>query len=240
MDASTSTSSALSHGTDDVSNNLNACFTMSSESRSTSPTAALGQRSSARTCSSDSIHAGESSDTISMLRSLSFMISCSKGFRIVATSCGALFHFASCCASSDACAGALSAAAKMVHKCPARCLRGCAASQVGSQICAFRTARNQALRIRKLCSASDCASNRKAKTPSHELNSDAATCCRAALSVKGKALESKRSSAGNINSSRLTVAGRLVFRDAAAAQVPSQSSAQANANASCFQTNVCP
>ena len=54
---------------DDVSNNLNACFTMSSESRSTSPTAALGQRSSARTCSSDSIHAGESSDTISMLRS---------------------------------------------------------------------------------------------------------------------------------------------------------------------------
>ena len=41
--------------------------------------------------------------------------------------------------------------------------------------------------IRKLCSASDCASNRKAKTPSHELNSDAATCCRAALSVKGKA-----------------------------------------------------
>lgn len=54
---------------DDVSNNLNACFAMSSESRSTSPTAALGQRSSARTCSSDNIHAGESSDTISMLRS---------------------------------------------------------------------------------------------------------------------------------------------------------------------------
>ena len=54
---------------DDVSNNLNACFAISSESRSTSPTAALGQRSSARTCSSDNIHAGESSDTISMLRS---------------------------------------------------------------------------------------------------------------------------------------------------------------------------
>ncbi len=124
-----------------------------------------------------------------------------------------------------------------------RHLRGCAESQVGSQICALRTARNQALRIlgcrergrphwswatsnfflsarlvpptktsrssppkknsilglfvcfhpltsprvRKLCSASHCTCNRKAKTPSQELKSDAATCCRAPLSVKGSA-----------------------------------------------------
>ena len=37
-------------------------------------------------------------------------------------SCGALFHFASCCASSEACAGAISAAARMVGKCPAKFL----------------------------------------------------------------------------------------------------------------------
>ena len=42
-------------------------------------------------------------------------------------------------------------------------------------------------RVRKLCSASHCTCNRKAKTPSQELKSDAATCCRAPLSVKGSA-----------------------------------------------------
>ena len=60
--------------------------------------------------------------------------------------------------------------------------------------------------LRKLCSASDCACSRKPKTPSQELNSDAATCWRACLSVKGSALESNRSSAGSTSSSRLTVA----------------------------------
>ena len=42
-------------------------------------------------------------------------------------------------------------------------------------------------RVRKLCSASHCTCNRKAKTPSQELKRDAATCCRAPLSVKGSA-----------------------------------------------------
>ena len=110
---------------------------------------------------------------------------------------------------------------------------------MGSQSCALRTALSQAPRIRKSW-PSDPVPRRKPKTASQERKREAAAPCRKFWSVSGSAFASKSSSAGRTSSSRLTVAGRLEFSEAAAAQVPSQSSAQARASASCFQTRLCP